>query len=415
MGRRKRSEAVEYTVDGTQWRVELFTQLQIKLGLNPYELCEFHGAASEFAYQWGIVRALYGIRPTIPPPDTDPDTLRPLSLGEVCGKFDTDRKGIEDALETMGSAWAMHLGKTTAPTASPPKPPPQSTPTAPADSTPPDPEVVNSGLPSDPRTEEECMQVLANYGFAPESFDLPDRTPAVRLAEVKGLAATLTALRKLFEEPTAAGLARRAIVNEVLLRRMDDQMLRAMPNHPQFQELVEAKRNIEQAYGRQWEQLEALCPWIRAVTTKITLLGCLSDILKGVMEYYARGNSEIIDGLYTDMGVQVEMRASEQVPEPRYRPGWVLACLEAKQGLFDPKWKRQLPQSLFRILDDGLREAHAKLVDKGLIKLPNLEGEGPASEYPPLEEPASPCEEDTQLPDNIQLDDAPIIHEPDRD
>ena len=197
----------------------------------------------------------------------------------------------------------------------------------------------------------------------------------------------------------ATGLARQAIINEMLLRRCDDQMTRLSPMNKAFAMIQSTKIEIERVYQDQWEQLEAICPFVKAITNKVSFSASLSDVIEGYKQYRAHGQSDLVDGLHNFYGMQILLRASTQEPTPRYRPGWVLACLEAKDGLFDPGFKRKMPNHLLAVLDSGLAAAYAQLVEDGKVKLTDLELEGPAGEYPPLVDPTETPAEEITIPE----------------
>jgi hypothetical protein len=87
------------------------------------------------------------------------------------------------------------------------------------------------------------------------------------------------------------------------------------------------------------------------------------------------------DGVFTDDEIQVLFRVSAQQPDPVYRFGWVAAVNEARLGIGDPRWKRQMTERQCKILDTGFAYAIKVLTAKYGGKKPDLMRDDAAGEY----------------------------------
>ena len=368
----KQPKPLDYTApDGHPYKVELPGKLFEDFDLGEKDLPLWHDLFTTLPKaQWQFVRMLYGINPVLPRLDGDTDVIRLFTRTEIMADRGWKKKEFAEYLQALVEGWLTN-SRPKLPRIQPATPPPPVEPPAP----------VAAEIP--PPAEDD-RTTIQSFGFSPAVFDLEDRDDIQKASEIRWFAARLRELAKMFQEPMATGLARQAIINEMLLRRCDDEMTRLSPRNRAFGEIQTTKIEIEKVYQDQWEQLEKICPFIKALSNKVSFSASLSDVIEGYKQYRANGRNDLIDGLHNYYGMQVLMRANVLEPAPKYRPGWVLACLEAKEGLFDPNFKRRIPQHLLAALDNGLAAAHAQLVEEGKIKLTDLELEGPAGEYPAL-------------------------------
>jgi hypothetical protein len=87
--------------------------------------------------------------------------------------------------------------------------------------------------------------------------------------------------------------------------------------------------------------------------------------------------------------MQVEMRQSQQIPEPRYRLGLVAHVNAARAGLFDPNWRPMFTDRQLKKLDAGFKEALVRVGEDAGEGLPDLESDRPGEgEYEPIHVPA---------------------------
>lgn len=235
----------------------------------------------------------------------------------------------------------------------------------------------------------EAFKIIENppFLFGRNIFKQYGRDKSQENAEILWFADRLDQLRKAFDESMSSGLARMAVLNELYLRRIDDQLTLLAPDSDTFADLLKKKNSIEENYQSQWKQLEEICPFVKSINNRMSFNGTMGEIIQGYQKFKTNGDNSVLDGLFTAFELQVEMRSSIQAPEPRYRPGLVAAIQEAKASMFDPKWKRTVPDKVYRVMDETCKAIYAKMVESGEIFQPDLAGDGPTSEYEELMRP----------------------------
>lgn len=144
------------------------------------DLATFH-AICRNAPGWPIAIRLYGIQPTFPSTDTDERFLRVWTREEIaaCEQMEVDE--LDALLDTVRRLWKRHLKDREA-AEYVAEPPPKSVP--PPTATPAVDENV-SELSSDERA------IIEQFGFSFKIFDLPDRFPEQRDAEIRWFAQRL--------------------------------------------------------------------------------------------------------------------------------------------------------------------------------------------------------------------------------
>jgi hypothetical protein len=72
------------------------------------------------------------------------------------------------------------------------------------------------------------------------------------------------------------------------------------------------------------------------------------------------------------------------MPEVRYRAGLVLYLNQAKANLFNPKFKSEYPNRVFKQLDEAFKAVARHVGDESGEHVPDLTKEGPEGEYEEL-------------------------------
>jgi hypothetical protein len=388
--------SVEYFIEGDSggWCVKDFAALSSDIGILQKDLPAFHAFAQANPQQWAIVRMRYGINPIIPRQGADPDMLRVFTLEEIATRLSLSAPTIAQGhLEVIAAAWRRKVEQEQPAVAPTPQPPANVVAPAPSLKI----DAIDGITPDQSR-------LLAEFGFPPEIFDGLDRPTRIRDAEVAWFGARVEELQKMFREPMAKSLARQALLNELFIRRFDDQLTRTPVASELYLLLSAGKQETEKIYQKQWEQLEEICPYIKGAIGKRTFAGVVSDLLDAWIAWKADGNNELIDGVFTNFEVQVQMRQSQQA-EVKYRPGLVAAINEAKEGIADPKWRRRIPHKILKMLDAGFLEAIKKMNEEGeLGPLIDLESEHPNAEYPDLVDAADVDEEIIPPKESVKLE-----------
>ncbi len=387
--RAKKKKAIEFARadDNAIWKVEDFASFSNTFNeIGEFELAEFDTLARKFAAPYLCVKMLFGVMPIITPLDADPNMLQAVPKEEVARRLSTTVEQVEFQVEMLKIQWKKHVKQRPEPPApEPPDAPPVDLNAAPK-------EVVTTATRSlavlpDATRVEQCLNVIEAFQFDTSMFDVPGREDKVRLVEIEWFAERLVELKKMFEEPMAKTLARQAMMNEMQLRRADSELSKIPIASTNFWNIHDKKIKLEERYENQWKQLEDICPYVKGAMQKQGVHACISELIRADQEWTANGNKLLADGIFTALELQVLLRASVQMPEPMYRPGWVMAVLDARENLQNPHYKRALPDEYFQVMDDALRQTHALAVERGLIKLIDLEDDSPKGEYPPFHEP----------------------------
>jgi hypothetical protein len=226
---------------------------------------------------------------------------------------------------------------------------------------------------------------LEKHGFTESIFLNPGQNNTDAGFERRWLLQKIDDYGRLLDEPMVSQTVRQAIVNEMLINRITRQMLTQNVVGEAFSELQSTKKTIEKTYQEQWAAVNEIVPWANQVGNKQTFAGTLSEIIDAVKEYQSIRSNKKVDGIHTALGVQILLQECVQ-HGARYRRGQVSAMSEAltTEALFDPNWKRFFTDYQCKQLDVGFKGAVDALRENSNMKLPDLEGEGPNSEYPPL-------------------------------
>lgn len=395
MSESKPHQPVQYQPASGQplWKVERFDWFSKDFGVVDNQLPQFHTLASRFARPWEIIRRIFGVNPIVVPLDTDAKYLSVESKLDVAADLGLDEGELNAELELVATAWRKFL-RNQKPAQEPPK----------RKKSEPSTDVSKENDQHKTRTEEsvplpalndsEKRNLLLHYGFSDATFGQIDREASEAIAEREWFVARLEELRKLFDEPMVSSLARQALLNEMMLRRVDAKLCVTEVDSVRFAELQETKTRIEKQYQEQWAQIEELFPQAKHVGNKVSFAAVLSDLVQAVRDNQAKGENHRIDGLFTAYEIQVQLREAVQ-HNIRYRPGQVAAINEAMSGLWDPNWTRKLTDFQCKQLDEGFKEGARRVRENAGVPLPDLEDDGPRGEYPPLFTPKAEPEEPT--------------------
>lgn len=386
------AQTIEYQVSGKLWRVNQGKQFSDFFRLKDGQVGKLHfwgEGRTDLLAAWTVARMFFGIEPVIQDEKADIDLYgSSLSIDEIAEKRGCDAEEVKMELQAIGAAWKVF--QRTIPVEAP-------APVAAVinDFTPPA-EQTSLQLTDAPLTAVQT-DVLKFRGFSPKDFEMDDkrRTDEQSNQELQALYGRIVELKKVFDEPMAKEVGRQALINEIFLRRIDQQLLRLATDSPKFAVLRETKQEVETTLLKQWAEVEKICPFIKGAINKMTAIGAFSDLARGYQEWTKDKTKQIIDGMFTAYEIQAEMWESEQLP-PHYRPGWVAAIVEARAGLFDPNFRRSISNSKCKILDMAFQAAAKAYNERFNVKLPDLLRDGEQGEYP-----------DIILADSSEQDDEP--------
>lgn len=226
--------------------------------------------------------------------------------------------------------------------------------------------------------------VLNHFGFNRKIFECEGREDVTeKQEEIAWFCSRLKEIKRLFDEPMTKELARRAIIGEMLLRRIDCAMTREDVSGDTFSAMQKTKDNLEENYAAQWAQIDSIIPYASAVQSKQTFAGVISDLVNAVQRWEANHDMTLVDGIFTKYEVEILMRQAQQ-HEIRYRPSLPMYWKAVQQNLWDADWKNTMPTRVLKLLDAGFKGAVAAVNEKGGIFLPDLESDGSDGEYPQL-------------------------------
>lgn len=347
---------VEYKVSGIPWRCNHFDQLAAEVGLTHIDqLPLFHDQASTNERPWMIVRRLFGIQPVLPSASYNLDDLREWERKELCEALGITRAQIAEELAVVRGAWD--------------KIKPQEKPKV---------EEKKSEAPADELHFPE-EEVFKKYGFkAKMGLDMEQRA---------WFAGRIQDYAKLLNEPVTAGLAHNALMTELQTRQFDDYFSDPLNNRigtNDWRANLKARQDMDKTYREQTDQILKQAPWASAIAGKYAFAGVLSDITKAIQDYQGRGDTRLVDGMFTAMEIRIEMRRSVQTPAPRYRASLPVHVSSAKAGLWDPNWESPFTNPELKRLDKAWTETMTAALREDAVPLPDLVKEGPEGEYEEL-------------------------------
>ncbi len=361
------------------------------------------------ARSWLIVRRLFGIGPVLPPLDADPEDLRVWSRAELMDLFGVTAEHLRLELEAVRGAIGMAANALDARERS-------DAPRSGGVGLNPNPNL--SGSPSEKRqgasssagttadrgavqgasdargsgdlfgegpqglrrSESELNfqeeAVLREFNFPERMFVLPARDPDENRVEKTRFAKRVEEFRKILEHTVAKSLGRQALMNELQLWRMETTLCSHEIGSEIYARTSKLMQSTEASYQRQLEQIDELAPYLGAIAGKLAFKGLVSELTEAIIEYRKNQSRRLVDGIFTMAEIEVELRQSAQMPEPRYRAGLVAALNAARSGFWDVHWKPTLTGKDLRKVDAAFK---ASIVAAGLEageELPDLEGDG---------------------------------------
>jgi hypothetical protein len=326
----------------------------------------------------------------------DPEEYRTMSRAEVCEWRGLKEAELRGELEVIRAAWR----KNTQTPKHPNKPElrnsekePGSKLQTPNDQTP----KTDSALPTSHFSLESDDDLLRKHGFGPEMFKIPGLTAEDVRVEKSFLAARGREWEKILAAPSTKRLAHQALLHEFGLRRMQARkwQLESLTYESSTEEarrqkeLAGLEKRIsqnEETYQSQLTQLQEMAPWWNVTGKQMTMSGSIGDLIKGIQEYQANGSNALADGINTLAEIQLQMRQSQQQPEPDYRLGLVTYWNEAKAGLWSQEWKPKRTPAELKVMDEGGRELIKRLNEVSQAHIPDLEDMGPQGEFTDIPE-----------------------------
>ncbi len=359
----ERVEAWEYTFEREPWRVWKSAELAAEFALTLADLPAFHLAVSALPRGGMIVRRLFGMMPVLPPPGTPEEELQTWGAPELCAALGITRAQLQQELDTVRGVWSgrrknedgrlkMEDGQDRAPSSilHPPSSPGELALT-------------------DPK------QILARHGFPEIRFQSSEETD--RFMKRVDL------FEPLLRETMAGGLARELLIQGLRMDRLDQELDApdARRGSKDWRETLKLRGELGDRFETLAKLLFEKCPWAAQVAGKVNLKGNLSEITEGIRAYRARGDTQLVDGIFTALEILVQCRMSVQAPEPKYRAGLSVYLNAARAGLMDPNWTSPFSPKQLRRITKAWSAAYLEMAREDGDPLPDLVEGG---EYEPL-------------------------------
>lgn len=331
------------------WRIERWEELQARFQLGEPEAPDLWAALSAppLKHLFTVVCRLYGMCPVVPGPEMEADDLRSWTLSELSDRMRLTADEVQAYLNAADTVWQAARKRAAA---------------APAPSL-----ASAAGEEQLPFNEEA---ILSAAGFPLEIFNVqlevkdeatgklvkvPRKPDEVRL-EKSWFARRVDDCRAMLAEAQANTTVRQLLMTELYLHRLEVDMARIAPSSAEFNALLTRKEKLEQSMGAMQEKLGEMFP-DRATGSKVNFKQCLTDLVRGHQDYYARADNRLLDHIHTVHEVEFLLRQSRQVPVARLRLGQNVAIIDAINGLWDPNWRPRFKPSDLRKLDRAAQDA----------------------------------------------------------
>ncbi len=396
-------EIVEYYLRGEPWLCLAPLKLREDVQNVPNaKLPLFHESIERDPALWVVARRLWGLQPALTSVSCDPDDLKIWSKPDLARGLGISQAVLRDRLDAIAGLWRAS--------------------SCPADGELPS-ALRNDGLgaahgvePSALRnngpvkgsadgigrlddvgpdvsqrlllpSQKDLVDRLLAKGFKASMFELDAAGPrkVEVLKELEWFVGRVDEFAFLLNGAGTADIARAALLKALEMRRADEESLQGGVNKKSD---LAYRDSLQERYQALMEQLQELSP--RFFENRgHTLRSCLEEVIAGVQRYYASGNAQTVDGIFTATEVEILVRRSEQSIGPegdqptQYRPGLVAYLNEAKGRLFDPSYRSRFNQDVLARVDRGWQEAMRKVLADEDVP-PDLLADGPHGEYPPL-------------------------------
>ncbi len=374
---------LDYTPLGAdeRWRVERFRELAAEFTFaagSPWEeqMTLFHEVGLSLARPWEFVRRLHGINPVLLPDGASLADYAVLTRAELCAQRGVTDKQLQAELDALRGTWGQ-----VAPKGQPEEAESKSKSRVKIKSG--DEELGMLEAEADLVTIRECgfdakmfEKVMVFDPNTPMTPDNPNmlvaRAREKNLEERAWFAARCEDSRKMLKEPMARTIVRDALLNELHINRLQDQLALLTEGTKDFDRFDKRKADLQNRFETQLDRLQAMFPDMN-VANRISFRQVISTLIGAERDFYGDNNNKRRDGLFTAAEIQILMRQSVQNPMPQYRVSLSLLVAEAHHGLYDRNFRSALAKkpgllkkidALARAAINAAREGHGEaLVD----------------------------------------------------
>lgn len=311
---------IEYlTSSGEKWRIEQGAILLTEFDLSPEEMAAWHGAIAPEERVWRIIRSRFGIAPLLAGPDDAP-FMAPTPLEKIAESLSIDVKAVTgeiDAAKAFWVRWKMsHSSKIDAPA---------------------QPDIARS-------TPEERETALKTHGFG-DMADENERTYVY---------SRIQDLKHKLEDEEGKTIAQRCIRVELRMLRNDQIMAKlereAAAPGTDAEKASSLRGSISGYHGMGNDLSREHLELMRAMNAtqeqnpsiqrKVAFVDCIGQMIRGMQDYYSRGDNTIIDGVFTAAEVKILTKPLSLRPA-QYRLDLVMMIRDAikYENLWNPDYE----------------------------------------------------------------------------
>lgn len=334
---------IEYDApNGDKWRVERAADL-----INDFELDEsaealpkWHKALCGQEPAWTILCRTYGNAPLYGV--EDPDELRAWTIAELAEKRGVEPREIDAHVQGARTYWRQwRLREDASPDTLRPRSAPD---------------------------DETAETLLREHGFG-EIENKEERSYiATRIQE----------LQPYLDSDNLRSAARSLVQQEVgmffildpTIRELRDEIHRkltakssAEKENKQLLDLLKERRDAQEAHNSSLKMLGLTDGQGGGLRKKLAFNDCLSTCVSAFQKYYAEGERDIIDGVFTAAEVEL-LTTPTKIRPAQYRPDLIVSIAEAKEHLWEAEWSgtplvRRACRKLKKGFAQGLAEARS--------------------------------------------------------
>lgn len=336
--------------DGERWRIDAGRELLNAFAITgrdeemESEVVRWHEALSAQVELWKIVCRMYAVNPMFGV--EDPDEMQPWKMEDIAKKFDLTVAEVEAGFGEAKAFWRRWQKAKAVPLA-----------------------VELPDVASEEEMDEAQIQklLLAN-GFVGKKNPAERRFMAMRVKE----------LEQVLENDTQRSMARALIEQEANLFFLIQPKLDSLNERINADTTVGGTKELEDRLGKllglrnnALGQIESTMKAIgiteaqtSSMRVKSRFRDCLAVLIQAVAEYEAKGERELLDGVFT--AAEVEVLTQEFTSRPfQYRPDVVMVVPDCIEGLFNPDFEvPKIKRRSHRRLVAGFRQGLALARDE---------------------------------------------------
>ena len=344
--------------DGATWRCDapdkLFYDFQMKgtAAEKGVELTRWHEAVASAREAWSVLRRIYRLAPLTGASSRNlsREDLRAWTIEEIAREAGLTVKQVKGIVEETQIFWSrkkMERG------------------------------LIERAVSSDgikALGDEEIKKLLSLHGFDESMIDSNER-------EARYLATRLIEFQHLLEDEQGSHLARSALMQELILRKYDRDILieiekdKTASSQKTLDNLVEKRNETQRIYEATLKALGATQDQNPGYRQRMQFGDTLGHLVKAMQTYYEDDDSTIIDGIYTAAEIKLLVTPTSLRPS-QYRPDLALLVQSWREHFWEPDWEgAKLPREMHRVLLQTFNKAMADLAEGKTAEMEEADGE----------------------------------------